>query len=135
MWSRIRKVLVPPESKSSRVARLIALERGGRPRWTPRDYCGARARRLRPQRHRPRAVRMIAESVGSLCFVLYEGADGARHASAARPARAAQSAPGRRARFSKRVASHLLLAGNAYVEAVTVEGAACASSMRCGPTA
>jgi len=38
MWSRIRKVFVPPESKSSRVARLVALEHGGRPRWTPRDY-------------------------------------------------------------------------------------------------
>jgi HK97 family phage portal protein len=27
-----------PEAKSSRTARLIALEGGGRPRWTPRDY-------------------------------------------------------------------------------------------------
>ena len=38
MWSHIRKMLAPPETKSSLVARLIALEHGGRPRWTPRAY-------------------------------------------------------------------------------------------------
>jgi hypothetical protein len=31
-------MLAPPEAKSSLVARLIALEHGGRPRWTPRGY-------------------------------------------------------------------------------------------------
>ena len=38
MLERLRNLLAPPERKASRTARLIALESGGRARWTPRDY-------------------------------------------------------------------------------------------------
>jgi len=43
-----------------------------------------------------RAVRIIAESIGSLCFVLYDGVTERDNASVARSSAAAQSAPGRR---------------------------------------
>ena len=38
MLGRLRNFLRPPERKASRTARLIALDSGGRARWTPRDY-------------------------------------------------------------------------------------------------
>ncbi len=38
MLDRTSTLLRAPEAKASRVARLIALESGGRARWTPRDY-------------------------------------------------------------------------------------------------
>jgi hypothetical protein len=38
MFDRLKHLLRPPEQKLSRTARLIALEGGGRARWTPRDY-------------------------------------------------------------------------------------------------
>jgi hypothetical protein len=43
MLNQLRNILLPPEHKYSRIARLIALDSGGRARWTPRDYaawCG-----------------------------------------------------------------------------------------------
>jgi hypothetical protein len=40
MFDRLKALLAPPETKSSRTARLVAFEGGGRARWTPRDYAG-----------------------------------------------------------------------------------------------
>src|SRR4029078_431966 len=121
MWSRIRKVFVPPESKSSRVARLVALEHGGRPRWTPRDYSAPRGEGYAGNAIVYRAVRMIAESIGSVCFVLSAGAperDSHPLLDLIRRPNPRQDG----ASFLEAVASHLLLAGNAYVEAVTLSG-------------
>ena len=90
-----------------------------------------------------RAVRLIAESIGGLTFVLYEGA--AEHT--AHPLLDLIARPNPRqdgASFLESVASHLLLAGNSYIEAVGLAGAVpgeggprpmCANSTRCGPTA
>ncbi len=38
MLNIIKSLLCAPEQKISRTARLIAIEGGGRARWTPRDY-------------------------------------------------------------------------------------------------
>ena len=38
MLNTIQSFLRPAEQKSSRASRLIAIESGGRARWTPRDY-------------------------------------------------------------------------------------------------
>jgi len=61
------------ESKSSRAARLVALESGGWARWTPRDYAALAREGYARNAIVYRAVRLIAESIGALCFVLYEG--------------------------------------------------------------
>ena len=64
---------------------------------------------------------MIAESIGSLCFVLYDGAaerDTHPLLDLVRRPNPRQDV----ASFFESVASHLLLAGNAYVEAVTLSG-------------
>ena len=60
-------------SKSSRAARLVALESGGWARWTPRDYAALACEGYARNAIVYRAVRLIAESIGALCFVLYEG--------------------------------------------------------------
>ena len=118
MWSHITKMFAPPELKSSRVARLIALEHGGRPRWTPREYSALVREGYARNAIVYRAVRMIAESIGSLCFVLYHGAaERDTHPLLDLIRRPNPRQDG--ASFFESVASHLLLAGNAYVEAVT----------------
>jgi hypothetical protein len=37
MFDRLKSLLRAPEQKASRTAQLIALQSGGRARWTPRD--------------------------------------------------------------------------------------------------
>ncbi len=70
-----------------------------------------------------RAVRLVAESIGALTFVLYEGAA----ELSAHPLLDLLARPNPRqdgASLLEAVSSHLLLAGNAYIEAVGIDGAA-----------
>ncbi|HET7849553.1 MAG TPA: phage portal protein, partial [Pseudolabrys sp.] len=121
MFERMRKLLAPPEKKSSRTAKLIALEGGGRARWTPRDYAALAREGYGKNAIVYRAVRLIAESVGASAFIAYEGAaERDAHpllALIARP-NPRQDGPS----FLEAVTAHLLLAGNAYIEAVTLDG-------------
>src|SRR6478736_7664043 len=117
MWSHIKTIFASPESKSSRTGRLISLEGGGRPRWTPRDYTALAREGYARNAIVYRAVRLIAESVGSLSFVLYEGtAERDAHPLLDLIRRPNPRQDG--ASFLESIASHLLLAGNAYIEAV-----------------
>jgi len=121
MFDRFRKFLRAPEHKASRTARLIALESGGRARWTPRDYAALAREGYSKNAIVHRAVRLIAESIGGLSFVLYEGA--AEHS--AHPLLDLLARPNPRqdgASLLENIAAHLLLAGNAYVEAVSLQG-------------
>jgi phage portal protein BeeE len=121
MFDRLRNLLAPPERKSSRSARLIAIESGGRARWTPRDYAALAREGYQCNAIVHRAVRLIAESIGSLSFVLYEGAA----ELTAHPLLDLLARPNPRqdgASLLEAVSSHLLLAGNAYVEAVGIDG-------------
>jgi HK97 family phage portal protein len=125
MLNRLRNLLRVPEAKASRIARLIALESGGRARWTPRDYAALAREGYSKNAIVHRAVRLIAESIGGLSFVLYEGAAELN----AHPLLDLLARPNPRqdgASLLETIAAHLLLAGNAYVEAVGVasEGAA-----------
>jgi phage portal protein BeeE len=117
MFGRFKSFFRLPESKSSRSARLIALENGGRARWTPRDYAALAREGYARNAIVYRAVRLIAESIGALSFVLYEGSD--EHDT--HPLLDLIKRPNPRqdgASLLESIASHLLLAGNAYVEAV-----------------
>ena len=121
MFERIRKLVAAPEQKVSRTGRLIALELGGRARWTPRDYAALAREGFCRNAIVYRAVRLTAESIGSLSFVLYEG--GREHTS--HPLLDLLARPNPRqdgASFLESVATHLLLAGNGYVEAVSLDG-------------
>jgi HK97 family phage portal protein len=121
MFARLRSLLRPPEQKLSRVARLVALEGGLRPRWTPRDYAALAREGYARNAVVYRAVRLVAESVGGLSFVLYEGArELDRHPLLDLLARPNPRQDG--ASLLEAVATHLLLAGNAYLEAVGLPG-------------
>jgi phage portal protein BeeE len=74
MLDRLRSYLSLREVKASRAGRLIALEGGGRARWTPRDYAALTREGYARNAIVYRAVRLIAESIGSVSFVLYERA-------------------------------------------------------------
>ena len=117
MFNRLKSFLRQFESKSSRAARLIALEGGGRARWTPRDYAALAREGYARNAIVYRAVRLIAESIGTLSFVLYEGGE----ERDAHPLLDLFTRPNPRqdgTSLLEAVASHLLLAGNAYIEAV-----------------
>ncbi|MGX1309338.1 HK97 family phage portal protein [Amorphus suaedae] len=110
-----------PEAKASRTGPVIAVSTLGRPVWTPRDY-GALAREgfgRNPVVYR--CVRMIAEAAASVPILLYRGeAEIERHPLTdllARP-NGGQAGTG----LLEAVYGHLLVAGNAYLEAVSVEG-------------
>jgi len=120
MLERIRNFLIPPEAKASRTARLIALESGGRARWTPRDYAALTREGYVKNAIVHRAVRLLAESIGGLSFVLFDRErDVAQHPLLELLARPNPRQDG--AALLEAVTAHLLLAGNAYIEAVTLD--------------
>lgn len=112
----------PPEAKASRAQALVALLSGHRPQWTPRDY-GALAREgyLR-NAVAHRCVRLVAQAVGEVRFTLAEGGrEIAAHPLAELLARPNPRLTG--AGLLEALAAHLMIAGNAYVEAVALGGA------------
>src|ERR1043166_5427078 len=120
MFNRLRQLLAPPETKSSRTARLVAFENGGRARWTPRDYAAlAREGYLaNPIVHR--SVRLIAENAAACQFLVFEGAqerDG--HPLAQLLTRPNPRQDG--ANLFETLYAHLLPAGNGYLEQVSLD--------------
>ncbi|MFC5393106.1 phage portal protein [Bosea vestrisii] len=108
-----------PEQKRSRVGPLIALHEAGRPVWTPRDY-GALARegyQRNPVVHR--CVRLIAEAAAQAQLVAkVDGREMPEH-----PALTLIERPNPRQggiAFREMLYGHLLVAGNAYVEAASI---------------
>jgi HK97 family phage portal protein len=122
MLERLKHLLRAPEQKASRTARLIALASGGRARWTPRDYAALTRAGYMANAVVHRAVKLVAENAASVSFLAYEGdAERDRHpllALLSRP-NPKQDGPA----LLEAVCTHLLLAGNAYVEAVALDGA------------
>ncbi|MBS7542014.1 phage portal protein [Ancylobacter oerskovii] len=118
---RFFRPAAPPEAKASRAAPLVALLAAGRPRWTPRDYAALAGEGYLRNAVAHRCVRMIAEGAAQVRFSLMEGAqEHAGHPLLDLLARPNMRATG--AGLIEAVAGHLLLAGNAYVEAVSLDG-------------
>lgn len=121
MLDTLKRLLRPAERKASRTGRLIAFESGGRARWTPRDYAALTREGYSRNAIVHRAVRLTAEAIGGVSFVLYDGAEElTAHPLVdllARP-NPRQDGPG----FLEAVAAHLMLSGNAYIEAVRASG-------------
>ena len=121
MFNRLKDFLRPAETKASRTARLIAFESPGRARWTPRDYAALSREGYLCNAIVHRAVKLVAENAASCCFLAYEGAaERDRHPLLELIARPNPRQDG--AAFFEALYSYLLLAGNAYVEAVTLDG-------------
>src|SRR5437667_4957520 len=121
MLERLKRLLRPPEAKSSRTARLIAFENGGRARWTPRDYAALAREGYVGNAIVHRTVKLVAENAAACAFLLYDGAvERGAHPLLDLLARPNPRQDG--AAFFEALYVYLQLAGNAYVEAVAVEG-------------
>jgi len=108
-----------PESKASRTAQVLAFESCGRARWTPRDYAALAREGYLANAIVHRAVRLIAENAAACSFLIYEGAQERE----AHPLSRLLTRPNARqdgATFFEALYAHMLLAGNAYVEAVAL---------------
>jgi HK97 family phage portal protein len=110
-----------PAEKASRSARLLSLERLGRPVWTPRDYAALAREGYLRNAVVHRCVGLVAQAAASMPVLLYQGGremtDHPLLGLISRPSpRQAGTA------FFETAYAQLLVAGNAYVEAVTVEG-------------
>jgi HK97 family phage portal protein len=110
-----------PSQKASRVGPLIAYESPGQPVWSPRDY-GAFAREGFMQNAIVyRSVRMVAEAAASIPLLLYEGGvEVESHPFLDLMRRPSLDHTG--TDFLEAWYGFLLVAGNAYVEAVSVDG-------------
>ncbi len=64
MLNRLSNLLLPPEAKASRTGQVIALQSGGRARWTPRDYAALAREGYVKNAIVYRAVKLVAENVG-----------------------------------------------------------------------
>ncbi|WP_210485614.1 phage portal protein [Microvirga antarctica] len=113
----------PPEAKASRTQPALSLYMAGHPVWTPRDY-GALAREgFQKNAVVHRAVRLIAEAAASLPLVLKEGeTELTRHPILTLLGRPNPREGGQR--FLESLYGHLMVSGNAYVEAVRIDGSA-----------
>jgi len=119
MLDRFKALLAPPEVKASRTAQLLAFESGGRARWTPRDYAALAREGYQSNAIVHRCVRLIAENAAACVYLVFDGAqekDG--HPLAQLIARPNPRQDG--AALVETLVAHLLLAGNAYLEAVAL---------------
>ena len=113
----------PPEAKASRALQAVAISLVGRPVWTPRDCAALSREGFQKNAVVHRAVRLVAEAAASLPLTLLDrGQALSQHALLALVARPNPREGGQR--FLESVYGHLMVSGNAYVEAVTVDGAA-----------
>jgi HK97 family phage portal protein len=119
-----RFVRKPPEAKESRAGAAIALYMAGRPVWTPRDYATLAREGFQKNAVVHRAVRLVSEAAASLPLSLVEaGREVGEHPLLALLARPNPREGG--GRFLESVYGHLLVSGNAYIEAVGVDGVPC----------
>ncbi|HSI42393.1 MAG TPA: phage portal protein [Xanthobacteraceae bacterium] len=116
-----RRPPAPPEAKASRTGALVALVSGHRPRWTPRDYAALAREGYARNAVAHRCVRMLAEAVAAIPLTLMEGP----REALAHPLLELLAQPNPRlggAGLIETLTGHLMVAGNAYVEAVSVDG-------------
>jgi HK97 family phage portal protein len=109
------------EAKASRTAKLIAWTAHGQPVWTPRDLASLAREGFAKNAVVYRAVRMVAESAGSVPLYLFDGEkeiDSHPLLKLLERPNQSQCKP----ELFEAFYGHLLVAGNAYLEAVTAGG-------------
>ena len=122
MLNRLTRWLqAPPDAKASRAQAAVAFYAAGRAVWTPRDYAALSREGFQKNAVVHRAVRLVAEAAASLPLVL----TGDDRELAAHPLLSLLARPNAREagqRFLESLYGHLMVSGNAYVEAVAVDG-------------
>lgn len=127
-WShlfRSREVaarIAATEAKASRGAALLALASAGQPAWTPRDYAALAREGFQNNAVVYRVVRMIAEAAASVPWLYFEGRKERPDHPLALLLRAPNPLEGG-ADLLEQLYGFLLVSGNAYAEAVRVDGA------------
>ncbi|MGE0022762.1 MAG: phage portal protein [Hyphomicrobium sp.] len=128
LWPSSRTHTAAPatanEAKASATGPLLVLETLGRPVWTPRDYEAFAREGFMQNAIVYRAVRMIAEAAASVPLLLYEG-DDEHHEHPLLDLLARPSFDHTATDLLEAWYGYLLVAGNAYVEAVAVDGKLC----------
>jgi HK97 family phage portal protein len=120
MFDRLKTYLAAPEAKASRTAKLLAFDSGGRARWTSKDFAALAREGYLSNAIVHRAVRLITENAAAVSFLVFDGAQERE----AHPLSTLLTRPNPRQDggvFFEMLYAHLLLAGNAYVEAVTLD--------------
>jgi len=107
----------PLEAKSSRTGSVIAMHQTGRPRWTPRDYGALAQQGFARNPIVYRSIRMIAEAAASVQILCQCGDERLNdHPVLALLRRPNEGQAG--VDWLEMLFGHLLVSGNAYVEAV-----------------
>lgn len=120
MFGKVKRFF-STETKRSATGPLIALHQAGRPQWTPRNYAALAQEGFASNAIGYRCVRMIAEAAGSLPWLMYEGdREIAAHPLLDLLRQPNPGQPGRE--FGEQLYGFLLVAGNAYVEKVAIDG-------------
>ena len=109
------------DAKASAVGPLIAWDPPGQPVWSPRDYAAFAREGYMQNAIVYRSVRMIAEAAACVPLLLYEGAEEIEE-HALIDLIAHPSPDHTTADFLEAWYGFLLVAGNAYVEAVGLSG-------------
>ena len=105
------------EGKSSRTGALVAVHQTGRPRWTPRDFATLAMQGYARNPIVYRSIRMISEAAASASFYCLIGGERLTE----HPVLDLLRHPNERqdgATWLESLYGHLLVSGNAYVEAV-----------------
>jgi len=113
LWAR--------EQKQSATGRLIAMQSHGQPVWTPRDYAALAREGFQQNAISYRCVRMIAESAASTPLRLFGGGEALEQ----HPLLRLLQKPNERQSGRDLLEDwygYLLVAGNAYMEAVRING-------------
>ena len=125
LWGHLRTMLANPdrtaEHKASAVAPMIAMQSVGRAVWTPRDYEALAKEGFARNTIVYRSVRMISEAAASLQWLAYDGSnelDVHPLLSLITKPNNLQGGPD----LLESLYGHLLIAGNAYLEIVTIDG-------------
>jgi len=114
------RVLDGVDQKASRTGPVIAFENLRRPVWTPRDYRSFAEEGFRQNAIVYRCVEMISECAAYVPLLLYAG----DHEIDEHPLKELIRRPNSHetwAEFMQRLVGFLLVAGNAYVEAVAID--------------
>jgi HK97 family phage portal protein len=117
MFEKLKSLL----TKSSATSSIVTLHTAGRPQWTPRNYAALAREGFAGNVIGYRCVRMIAEAVASIPVVTrVGGAEVGVHPLKALLARPNSMQGGRE--FVEALVAHLMVAGNAYAELVSLDG-------------
>ncbi len=119
MFERLKSLL---QTKASATGTLVTMHTAGRPVWTQKNYASLAREGYQGNVIGYRCIRMIAEAAASIPILTYvNGVEADAHAAKSILARPNPAQSGKE--FFESLFSYLMVAGNAYAELVSLDGA------------